>query len=142
MFGWRTALMVLVVAGLSTTAAHAQQRTIDMHLEAAGFVMRPADTARKMERLKELPARKFVARTNAGARYYIYADPDLCRCAFVGTQQAYNAYRDMVSPPSLPPGYRSPADAPASGASPMHEVVEGMMDDYTADPDDIFHMRF
>ena len=89
-------LLALLVFGLFGDPAAAQEGK-DMHLEDAGFIMRPADTPKKLDRLRALPPRKFVGRRQAGARYFIYADPDYCKCAFVGTQQAMNTYRDMVS---------------------------------------------
>jgi hypothetical protein len=45
-----------------------------MRLEDMGFIMRPANTPEQMGRLRPLPARKFVARTKDGNRYYLYAD--------------------------------------------------------------------
>jgi hypothetical protein len=60
----------------------------------SGFVARPADTPAKLARLRSFPKDKFVARkTRDGRLYYIYADPDLCVCAYVGTAKAMADYR-------------------------------------------------
>ena len=48
-----------------------------------------------MTKLKSLPARKFVRRTRGGVPYFIYADPDYCKCAYVGTQAAMDTFRGM-----------------------------------------------
>ena len=55
------------------------------------------------DRLRQLPPRTFVARTKGGRRYYLYADPDYCKCVFVGDELAMKNYRDLVSPPPQAP---------------------------------------
>ena len=133
----------LALAAWIDAPAHAQQRAIDRNLIAAGFVMRPADTPQKMERLKTLPAHKFVARSKEGWRYYIYADPTDCKCAFVGYQGAYDTYRDMVAP-SPPPGVRDFATAARPGGADVdRELVHEMDEDAGMfDADDILHPGF
>lgn len=86
-----------------------------MKLEDVGFVMRPANTPQQMERLRLLPPRTFVARTKAGRRYYIYADPDYCQCVFLGGDSAMRNYRDLVNPPPLPPMPSGPTSVPSPG---------------------------
>ena len=146
--GWRAGLgccaIVFALAAGGAPAPGQSQRAVDMNLEVAGFVMRPANTARKMERLKTLPAHRFVARTKAGVRYFVYADPVTCQCAFVGSEQAMNRYRELVAPGAPPPGYRGPADASQpSGVNPMQDIVHDMNRDLESDePDDIFHPGF
>ena len=68
-----------------------------------GFIMRPAQTQAQIERMRLLPVRKFVARTKDGMRYFIYADPDYCRCVFVGNEVAMKNYQAFISPPATPP---------------------------------------
>ena len=74
-----------------------------MKLEDMGFVMRLANTPEQMARLRLLPSRKFVARTNGGGRYYLYADPDYCQCVFVGSENAMKNYQALNAPSSAPP---------------------------------------
>ena len=81
-----------------------------MKLEDAGFIMRRADTPEKMAQLRKLPPRKFATRVGKTGRYYIWADPETCQCAFVGTERAYQAFRDMRRA-ALP----QPDNVPASG---------------------------
>jgi hypothetical protein len=101
------------------------QEATDMKLTDAGFVMRPASTPEQLDRLKRLPARKWVVRSKAGGRYFLYADPDYCRCVFLGNQRAMQAYRDMVSSsPGVPV-----IPVPPSGMSAERELVEDMNDD-------------
>ena len=133
-----------VAAAMIFGAAHAQQRAVDRNLIAAGFVMRPADTPGKMKRLQALTPYKFAARTKDGVRYFIYPDPTDCKCAFVGYQQAFDTYRNMLAPPPPPPGtqeFRSDATRP--GFNLEHFAVDEMNEDAgLMDGDDIFHLRF
>jgi hypothetical protein len=63
------------------------------NLAAAGFVMKPANTPQRQAMLASLPAHRFLIRQNGDAIHYVYADPLVCDCLYVGTQQAYNQYR-------------------------------------------------
>jgi hypothetical protein len=125
--------MAAAVASALFAAPAPGQERIDMKLEDAGFIMREADTPAKMERLRSIPARKFVARSKAGVRYYVYADPDYCKCALVGTPQALEAYRDMTARTSGSglPGYDPNAQpGPRLGGD---FVEQDMIDDMNAD---------
>lgn len=95
-------LFAFLIFGLSG-GADAGQEGRDMKLEDVGFVMRPAETPAQIERLRLLPPRTFVARAKNGRRYYLYADPDYCKCVFVGGELAMKNYQDMVSPPPQAP---------------------------------------
>ncbi|MGE3148418.1 MAG: hypothetical protein AB7K04_05055 [Pseudorhodoplanes sp.] len=110
---------VVLIFGLVFSAAYAQ-RTRDMRLEDAGFVMRPASTPETLERLKKLPPRTFVSRIKSGLRYVLYADPEDCRCVFVGSEQAFQAYRDMAA--KVP----QPDVVPPSGIQPQQFIMRDM----------------
>jgi hypothetical protein len=62
-------------------------------LAAAGFLMKPANTPERQAMLQRLPALQFIVRTNGDAVHYVYSDPELCDCLYVGTQQNYDTYR-------------------------------------------------
>jgi len=96
-------VIALLVFGLLAGDAAASQEGRDMKLEDDGFVMRPANTPTELQRLKLLPPRTFVARNKAGRRYYLCADPDYCKCVFLGDELAMKNYRDLVSPPPQAP---------------------------------------
>ena len=83
----KTRVLVLLLLGLFGAAADAQEAK-DMLLENSGFVIRPALTTRQLDRLRLLPPGQFIARTKNGQRYFLYADPDLCKCVFVGNALA------------------------------------------------------
>ena len=61
-------------------------------LAAAGFILRPANTPERVAMLKRLPANRFVRREHGDVVHYVYADPIVCSCLYVGTQQAYSQY--------------------------------------------------
>src|SRR5438105_5389979 len=65
-------------------------RTTEQLLAAVGFQMKPADTPEKLANLRSLtPRRTLIPQANGDRLYYIYADPDLCECLYVGTSVQY-----------------------------------------------------
>ena len=94
----KAGLLVLIAFAVFGTAASAQE-VKDMDLEDSGFVMRPALTPQQLERVNLLPSHKFIARSKNGQRYFLYADPDLCKCVFVGNALAMANYQGLVSSP-------------------------------------------
>lgn len=91
----------LIVSAFIAPSASAQLRT-GMLLEDAGFKMREANTPQKMERLRSLTPHKLIARKKNGVPYYLYADPDDCKCLFIGDQIAFENYRAMPAQPLQP----------------------------------------
>ena len=43
--------------------------------------------------LARLPANQFVMRQNGDVVHFVYADPLVCGCLYVGTQQTYDQYK-------------------------------------------------
>jgi len=79
-------------------AGAADQRTTDMWLEQAGFIMKPANTAAHVKQMESMPPRRFVVRTSpAGKRYFLYADPTDCKCVFVGDETARRNFQSIAS---------------------------------------------
>ena len=81
----------LAACAVGVGAAAAQQSAPDNLFTAAGFKVQYADTPEKHAILRRLPPDKLVIRKRNGKTYYVYADPTICRCAYVGTPQAYQA---------------------------------------------------
>ncbi len=85
-----------VVASLALGAcAKAVTNTEDM-LAAAGFAPQPADTPQRQAALKTMPAHKLSMQNRKGKIVWVYADPTICNCVYLGDEQAYDAYRRMV----------------------------------------------
>jgi hypothetical protein len=59
-------------------------------LAAAGFQKKVADSPEKLAHLETLtPTRKLVTHQRDGHLYYVYADPETCKCLYVGTAAQY-----------------------------------------------------
>jgi hypothetical protein len=123
-----TRFLALLLFGAFGDPAAAQEGK-DMHLEDAGFLMRTADTSEKLSHAKLLPPRKFVARVKDGKRYYVYADPELCKCVFVGDETAMKTFRDMQKRPQL-------QTTLAPGITPEGEMIQDMDRDVSDQIDD------
>jgi len=79
------------------------------YLSSAGFRIQFANDPAGQKALRALPARRFVTNGVGDAVRYLYAEPQHCVCIFVGTQQAYDRYRELLSQP-LKPTDNVPAD--------------------------------
>jgi hypothetical protein len=78
------------------TGCQTQQQIVTQredNLAAAGFIVRPANTPERQAMLHRLPPHQFVQRINGDTVHYVYADPLVCGCLYVGTQQAYGQYK-------------------------------------------------
>ena len=78
------------------TACQTQQQAVaqrEDHLAAAGFTVRPANTPERQAMLNRLPPHKFVRRVKGDNVHYVYADPLVCDCMYVGSEQAYSQYQ-------------------------------------------------
>jgi len=84
----------LAVAACATPQQRAENRE-DL-LAAAGFRVRPANTPARVASLRSLPPNKVVQQTRGGTVSYMYADPLVCACLYVGDQTAYGRYRQEV----------------------------------------------
>ncbi len=116
-------LMALLIFGLFGDPAAAGQEATDMKLEDAGFVVRVADTPAKLERLRTLPSRKFIRRVKTGQPYFMYADPDACKCVFVGDADAMKSYRGMRRLPLLQLQLPNAA-LPPPGVEPEQSMIQ------------------
>jgi hypothetical protein len=95
---WTIALTgaALVLAACATSNAEAPPTNGDL-LAQAGFVRRDADTPDRVAALRTLPPHQFVLRNSNGSVKYMYADPTVCGCIYVGGQRAYQQYRQMMA---------------------------------------------
>jgi hypothetical protein len=84
-------LSILLTAACQTSRQHIVNHEND--LAAAGFVLRPADTSERRTLLAQLPAHRFVQRSKDDKVHYVYADPSVCKCLYVGTEGAYSQYQ-------------------------------------------------
>jgi hypothetical protein len=92
-------LGIVDLAGCVTAREAVSQK--EDHLAAAGFIVRPANTPERQQMLNRLPPHRFVQRTHGDTVHYLYADPLVCDCLYVGSQQAYNRYQQYLQQKSL-----------------------------------------
>ncbi len=130
---------LVVLFSLLTSPLLAQpaspQLGIGMRLEDAGFKMKEANTPQKMQRLKSIPAHTMVPHRKNGTRYYVYADPTYCKCAYIGDEAAMKAYRNM-------PSLLQPDNVGRSTTTVVSEMENEMADESGTNFDDIFHPGF
>jgi hypothetical protein len=86
------------------------------YLSSAGFRVRLANDPAGQKALHALPAHRFVIHRFGSDVRYLYAEPNLCVCVFVGTQANYQDYRDILSRPlpqadDVSPDYKTQAGA-------------------------------
>src|SRR5436189_5889537 len=95
----RRALFIVVIAltvvGCATMQG-GQIRSVEQMLAATGFQMKVADTPEKAADLRTFPTRKMIVRRQGAASYYIYAEPDVCNCLYMGTEPQYQEYQRLL----------------------------------------------
>jgi len=96
---WTTRILPLVALSLSVTGCAAirahQAVETEQVLAAAGFQVKPADTPEKLAHLQTLTPRKVVRYSRDGQPQYVYADPETCKCLYVGDEQRYQKYQEL-----------------------------------------------
>jgi hypothetical protein len=86
------------------------------YLSSAGFRVQLANDAAGKRALQALPPHRFVIHKNGGDARYLYAEPNLCVCIFIGTQANYQDYRDILGrglpqADDVSPDYKTQASA-------------------------------
>jgi hypothetical protein len=89
-------------------------------LASAGFRVRIANDPAGQKALRALPGHRFVLHKSGDAVHYLYAEPLHRVCIFVGTQQNYRDYRDIVElgllqADNVAPDYKTQARALLDG---------------------------
>jgi hypothetical protein len=90
---WAVLLGAVTVTLAACQSAPPDYGAREDQLAAAGFILKPANTPQRHAMMARLPAHRFVMRQQGGTVQYVYADPLVCDCLYVGTQQAYSQYR-------------------------------------------------
>jgi hypothetical protein len=90
----RSTLLCLAAAVAVSACSHVQNKE-DL-LAAAGFTFVPADTPQRQASLRSMPPHKFVHQVHDNKVVFIYADPTICDCLYIGDQAAYDRYRQNV----------------------------------------------
>jgi len=88
-------ICLVPLSGCATIRRHEAAGTEQL-LAAAGFEMRPADNPERQRDLTAMPPFKIVARNRDQGLTYTYADPDRCRCLYVGGPKEYSAHQRLL----------------------------------------------
>src|SRR5215468_3755327 len=87
--------LLLLALGLALACASVQARSTESLLESAGFKSVAANTPERIQVLKTLPPKKVTPLDRNGTLFYVYADPEGCRCLRVGRQDQYEIYQRL-----------------------------------------------
>jgi hypothetical protein len=90
--GW---LLPCVLLAACSGQQQVAERKEDI-LAASGFVVRPANTPQRQAMLRQLPPHRFVQQVRGTQTMYVFADPLVCDCLYVGNEEAYGRYRQNV----------------------------------------------
>jgi hypothetical protein len=85
-----------LLAGCTTFERDDVQDT-EQQLAAAGFDIKLADNPARRDHLATLPQHTLARFDRDGRPYYVYADPDWCKCMYVGNQADYDAYERLIA---------------------------------------------
>jgi len=93
-YAWLMSLVIVAAGGCATLQA-AGTRSTERVLSAAGFHIETADTPEKVAELQRLPARQVLPQTRDGRTSYVYRDPTVCDCLYVGGEPEYQQYQKL-----------------------------------------------
>src|ERR1700738_1675281 len=118
-FGIIPAIALLLCASLLAALEPPSKPFLDKNsflLSSAGFRVQLANDEAGKKALHALPPHRFVIHRFGNDVRYLYAEPLHCVCIFIGTQSAYQNYREMLSQPleqadNVAPDYKSQASA-------------------------------
>jgi hypothetical protein len=125
--------VVLLLCASALAAVEAPSKPFleknSFYLSSAGFRVQVANDPAGQKALRALPANRFVINGVGDTLRYLYAEPQHCVCIFVGTQQAYDRYRKILSEPlrptdHVPPDYKTQAGVLLSG-QPLRQSTRG-----------------
>ena len=114
------AIVLLLCASVLVALETPSKPFIDknsFYLSSAGFRVQVANDAAGKKAMNALPPHRFVIHRYDGNQVrYLYAEPNHCVCIFIGTQEAYQNYRDILAKPiqqpaDVAPDYKTQADA-------------------------------
>jgi hypothetical protein len=122
-------VLCLCAPGLAAAEGSPSLERNSFYLSSAGFRVQVANNPAGQKALRTLPAHRFVTEGAGDTLRYLYAEPQHCVCIFVGTQQAYDSYRKILSQPVKPtnnasPDYKTQAGVLLSG-QPLRQSTRG-----------------
>jgi len=90
-------IVAVLATGVAVTACAAKPETKGDMLAESGFKVVSLRTPGQVASFKKLPAHQLTRKKYNGKPVWVYADPTICGCLYMGTQDAYNAYIKLAS---------------------------------------------
>jgi len=93
---WVTAVLLaaLVVGCAALEQEEVQQK--ENLLAAAGFQIKVAEAPDKLQQLATMQQHQIIRRLHDGKVMYVYADSQVCKCLYYGTEAEYDRYRRLA----------------------------------------------
>ncbi|WP_334176479.1 hypothetical protein [Pseudoxanthobacter sp.] len=91
-----TTLAAVVMAGSALAACQSTISNKEDLLSAAGFTPKVASSPAQIKQMATLPPHKFTQLSKNGKTFYVYPDPTVCKCLYVGNQQSFESYQQMA----------------------------------------------
>lgn len=137
--GLATLVIGILIAPLAAQNASLDKPFLDandFYLRSAGFKIKFATDAADKQVMNRLPTHRIVAHKSAGGLHYLFADPKICVCIFVGSADNLASYRSIVANPlpgtsnNVGPDYKTQASALLSD---MSDIEDDSLADYFRD---------
>jgi hypothetical protein len=115
----------ILAAGLLACAPNPSQPDINKEdrLAAAGFKKRSIKTEAQLADFRSIPAHMIRPASYKGRNVYVYADPTICGCLYMGSTTAYNTYISGAMGRSMREEYKS--ETQVSGYVPSPMMLDG-----------------
>ena len=65
-------------------------------LRKAGFVAKPANTPERIQMMRSMPPNTFMKGLRGNETVFLYADPKVCGCLYVGTEAEFLRYKQQA----------------------------------------------
>src|SRR5215212_2720648 len=111
-----------LLACMPTPAGYGPNAKED-RLAAAGFKKRPIKTEAQLADFRNIPAHMIRPASYKGKMVYVYADPTICGCLYMGSVTAYNSYIRVAMARSMQQEYKS--ETTDTGYSPTPWMLDG-----------------
>jgi len=98
-------------------------------LAAAGFKKRPIKTEAQLANFRSIPSHMIRPATYKGRQVYVYADPTICGCLYMGGPTAYNSYISGAMARNMRAEYKSETTDTGYNPSSPYMLDGGPWDD-------------
>ena len=100
---WLPLIMMVMTLGVILAGCAAVQEVkksdakgTEVWLAAAGFMVEYANTPEKADHLQTMTQRKLTSHQRGDQVYYIYADALSCKCLYIGVEENYQRYQQLM----------------------------------------------